>query len=275
MKSFLLSKEGENMYSFAAFVPHPPIIIPEIGQNNTQYCQNTIKAMKELSKRIEDKNIDTVIIISPHTALSPDEMTISHSKQAEGDFKQFDNEDIYLEKQIDVDIAENIFKLSKKAGIKSRLLSTGDKYFIDHGVSVPMYYLQESLPTSSKIVIIGYSMLSKKDHLLFGKAISETVNKSHDNIAVIASGDLSHRLFDPGAEFIGEKFDNLIVEGLKNNNIEDIYKIDNYLQEEAGECGYRSLLILLVSLKGTRYQPEILSYEAPFGVGYLIADFNL
>ena len=46
------------------------------------------------------------------------------------------------------------------------------------------------------------------------------------------------------------------------------------LIDEAGECGYRSILILLGIFHELNYRIEVLSYEGPFGVGYLVANFR-
>ena len=44
--------------------------------------------------------------------------------------------------------------------------------------------------------------------------------------------------------------------------------------EEAGECGLRSLYILLGSMEGNNMSGELLSYEGPFGVGYGVMKFK-
>lgn len=46
---------------------------------------------------------------------------------------------------------------------------------------------------------------------------------------------------------------------------------------EAGECGLRSFSFLLGILEESKinWKPEVLSYEGPFGVGYLVANFRL
>ena len=44
---------------------------------------------------------------------------------------------------------------------------------------------------------------------------------------------------------------------------------------EAGECGLKSIVILLGILDGINYKPRLLSYEGPFGVGYLVMQFEL
>ena len=51
--------------------------------------------------------------------------------------------------------------------------------------------------------------------------------------------------------------------------------MDKKLIFEAEECGLRSILILLGILNRMSYEPQLLSYEAPFGVGYLTLNFDL
>ena len=94
---------------------------------------------------------------------------------------------------------------------------------------------------------------------------------------MIASGDLSHRLksespagFDPTAYI----FDDEVVDALRSNAPERIVNIDPDLRRLAGECGYRSMLIALGATRKLPRACEVLSYEAPFGVGYLVAQLT-
>ncbi|MFH1401355.1 MAG: hypothetical protein ABIG40_00040, partial [Parcubacteria group bacterium] len=63
-------------------------------------------------------------------------------------------------------------------------------------------------------------------------------------------------------------------------DIEKIFKLDDDYPE-AGECGLRSFCFMLgileahSAISGRAWQVEILSYEGPFGVGYLAANFKL
>ena len=50
--------------------------------------------------------------------------------------------------------------------------------------------------------------------------------------------------------------------------------MDKCMIEEAGECGIRSLYILLGDMEGNSIQGELLSYEGPFGVGYGVMKFK-
>jgi len=128
------------------------------------------------------------------------------------------------------------------------------------------------------ILPIGYSLLDLKAHYSFGDFLKEIILDDDKKIAVIASGDLSHCVTkDAPAGYSprGKEFDEKLVELITNKNITGILKIDQGLIEEAGECGLRSIMILLGLLERINYTPEILSYEAPFGVGYLVANFKL
>ena len=52
---------------------------------------------------------------------------------------------------------------------------------------------------------------------------------------------------------------------------ERIVNIDQDLRRLAGECGYRSMLVSFGVADGLETACEVLNYEAPFGVGYLVA----
>lgn len=93
------------------------------------------------------------------------------------------------------------------------------------------------------------------------------------NIAVVASGDMSHRLIQgapAGYSPKGKEFDEKLIRLLEEKDIEGILNLDEEFFEEAGECGLRSFVILLGILDG-HFKFEKLNYEGPFGVGCLTA----
>lgn len=261
------------MLSFAAFSPHPPIIVPEVGGEDSKYCQATIDAMKRLADSVEDKDIDTVVFISPHTTLSPEHMIVSYNEKASGSFASFGHPEVSYQAKMDLELADDIIKISRKNGLKVRQLHQDEDFFLDHGVLVPLYFLSRELNSTVKVLVIGFSANSRSEHFSFGQSIADAIRSTDKNIAVVASGDLSHRNLEYGAEEVGQKFDKLIVKEVTDLNPSEILKLSPDLQEEAGECGYRSLLILLGILDDQKVSSKVLSYEAPFGVGYMVAEF--
>ena len=72
----------------------------------------------------------------------------------------------------------------------------------------------------------------------------------------------------------GAVFDQSLVESLRKMDVDRILNMDPQLLEEAGECGYRSVVIMLGVLDGYSVESRILSYEGPYGVGYCVASFD-
>ena len=69
-------------------------------------------------------------------------------------------------------------------------------------------------------------------------------------------------------------FDEQVVDALRSNDPQRIVNIDFNLRRLAGECGYRSMLVAIGASSELPLSCEVLSYEAPFGVGYLVAQLT-
>jgi aromatic ring-opening dioxygenase LigB subunit len=266
---------------FAAITPHPPIIIPEIGGKETKKVQKTIDAMEDLSKKLNQAEPDTIIIISPHGLIYNDRINVCGIEKLEGNFAQFNAPQIKMRYNNDLKLAFEIDKTANKESIETLLYDNGDGskiYELDHGIMVPMYWLTKHLDNLVKIIPIAYSYQDRLKHFAFGQVIASLTQKIKKRIAIIASGDLSHRLIPSapaGYSDRGEEFDENLVNLIKKNQVPEILELDEDFIEEAGECGFRSILILLGALEKLNYKPQILSYEGPFGVGYLVANFEI
>jgi len=270
------------MIKFAAICPHPPVIIPTIGRpSDFEKTAETIKTMKEIASIFAKKNIETIVIISPHGPVEYQQITLNTSPALLGNFEQFNDYETYLNFENDLDITSLLKQEGESQKISVRSI---EKSFLDHGALVPLYYLIKNHVSKNgkkpKVVPIAYSYPDPKINFDFGKIIFNALKSQKKNIAVIASGDLSHRLnFDAPAGYApeGAEFDKQLIQSLRSNNIKRILKINPALIERAGECGYLSVVMLLgiiasynqsKLLKKARF--KALSYEGPFGVGYLV-----
>ena len=258
---------------FAAIVPHPPILVPEIGKENLTKIEKTKTAMEQLEKDLYAAKPDVLIVISPHGEIDPGAFTINICDNYEINFEAFGNFSTRLNLKGDtVMMTMGKEKINQKTPVN--IISEAK---LDHGAGVPLYYLARHLP-NIVLVPISYSLLDSQSHLEFGKGLKEVISDSDKRVAVISSGDLSHCLTESApAPFnpAGKEFDEKIIELLKNGESQMIANLDHELIEKAAQCGYRSILILLGVLNNVSYQTEILSYEAPFGVGYLVANLKL
>jgi AmmeMemoRadiSam system protein B len=260
------------MIKFSCIAPHPPILIPNIGKENLELISKTNQSLKKLEEEFYQLNPDTIIVISPHGELAQDAFTINQASEFQADFTNFGDLSTKLEFKNDIALGYQLREyLETKAPV--RLINDTQ---LDHGTSVPLFYLTPHLK-DVKIIPIGYSLLPLEKHFELGQFLYEKLSQSNKNIGIIASGDLSHRLTPDapaGYSSRGKEFDDLLIKLLKKKDTQAILKLDKKLIEEAGECGLRSFVILLGILDSLNYKTEILSYEGPFGVGYLVANFK-
>lgn len=258
------------MLSFAAICPHPPLLIPEIGREDTYKVQNTIGAMNELAQELSQRQIDTILVVSPHGPVFMDFMSVNLAERLIGDFSDFGS-DIKMDLQNDTELARLIKDIADTNKLPLQTVSES----LDHGTMVPLYFLMEQQRTA-EICQISFSYLDYGKHFTFGEIIYEAIQSVDRKVALIASGDLSHRLTPQapaGYAPRGKDFDNLLIECLEKNDVASILNMDSTLIEDAGECGLRSIIILMGALSNMEYKFEKLSYEGPFGVGYLVGKF--
>jgi AmmeMemoRadiSam system protein A/AmmeMemoRadiSam system protein B len=254
---------------FAGIAPHPPIMVPEVGREAIADVRKSIDAMAALTDRVIRSGAETVILISPHAPLEPDAFVAYAGPQLHADFANFRAPTATVHAELD----EALLKGITRAGAEQKfevLRISGD---LDHGTAVPLYFLQRH-GWHGRVVALGYSFLSNEDHLRFGNYIRAAIDKVGRRVAFIASGDLSHRL-KPGApagyNAQAHLFDEEVVDAIRSNSTSRIVTIDQDLRRTAGECGYRSMLVAIGVAQGLEARCEVISYEAPFGVGYMVA----
>ncbi|HAA34592.1 MAG TPA: AMMECR1 domain-containing protein [Firmicutes bacterium] len=267
----------------AGISPHPPLIIPEVGGREIAEVRRTVESLKKLSAEIAAARPETVIIITPHGPMFRDAVAIQAEEELQGDFSAFRASDVRLTAKNDLELLQAVAEESKKERFELVLLKKrktsffSDETALDHGTTVPLYYLQEA-GSAGKIMVLTFAMLPYRALFRFGQVLQRAVDKTGRRVAVLASADLSHRLL-PGApagyDPRGKEFDEKLARHLRDYDVEEILSMDRELISRAGECGLRSIVILLGSLSGLKATPEVFSYEGPFGVGYLVAAFKV
>lgn len=256
---------------FSGIAPHPPLLVPEVGGNRIGQVVNTQRALREFSRRLVDTNPETVVLISPHSPLDPRVFTARSTAELTGDFRDFHARDVRLAFLNDLEMLDAIGLTAQTEGVELRKL--GRDYPLDHGALVPLYYLYEA-GWRGRVVVIGFTVQSNDEHLAFGRAINRAAEAINRRIALVASGDLSHRLIVGGPyeyEPTAHLFDEQIVDAIARGDSSGVINIDPDLRERAGECGYRSIVIALGCVGEKPPDYEVLSYEGPFGVGYMVA----
>ena len=147
-----------------------------------------------------------------------------------------------------------------------------------HGFEVPKYYLRQHLPDNLPTEEILVTNPSYHYYFDYGKTVGERARGEQQRYAIVASGDLSHVLKSDGPygfNAAGPVLDELIVKAVQRRDPQALLEINPDVLEDGAECGLRSILFLLGALDGMDATTEILSYEGPFGVGYMVATFEV
>ncbi len=255
---------------FAGIAPHPPIMVPEVGRDAIGEVRESIDAMATLTRRIVESGAETIVLISPHAPLEAVAFVAYDGPTLHGDFSMFRAPETNVEAQLDDELLTEITRAADQENLITLRIRGAD---LDHGTAVPLYFLQRNGWTG-KVVALGYSFLSNEEHLRFGNCIRQAIATMKRPVAFIASGDLSHRL-QPGAPAgynpDAHLFDKEVVDAIRSSQTIRIVNIDHHLRTLAGECGYRSMLVALGVAEDASPSCEVLSYQAPWGVGYMVA----
>lgn len=263
-------------------MPHPPIIVPEVGKGEEEKIKNTSIACNKISEEIEAIKPDTIILVTPHGPVFSDAIALATESTIAGNLLKFGAPEVEIKLDINLSLTEKIAEYAERdniltANIDSKLAeSYGFSYSLDHGGLIPLYFVNQKY-TNYKLVHITYGMLSNIELYRFGMGIKKAVEDTNTKAVFIASGDLSHKLSKDGPyEYSpdGKKFDQKLISLLKEGNILDIFNLDFDLIENAGECGLRSIYTMLGAMNGCSIKGEILSYEGTFGVGYGVMKFD-
>lgn len=253
----------------AVMVPHPPLIIPEVGLGQEKEIQSTIDAYHQAAAEIASWKPETVVVLSPHSIMYADYFHISPGKGAEGNFRQFRAPQVKIRVEYDTEFVSLLEQEAEAGDLPAGTLGERDR-FLDHGTMIPLWFLNHYY-RDYKVVRIGLSGLPFSRHYMLGQCIRKTAELLDRRIAVIGSGDLSHKLKADGPYGFskeGPEYDNRIMEVMGRGDFGQLFDFTEEFCEKAAECGHRSFVILAGTLDRTAVKTEKLSHEGPFGVGY-------
>ena len=259
----------------AYMVPHPPMIIPQIGRGTEKQIQETIDAYRNVAREIASLKPETIIISSPHSVMYSDYFHISPGKNAAGDFSNFRARDVRFQETYDEELVTRICSLSDAEDFPAGTLGERDRT-LDHGTMIPLYFIRQFY-SDFQLVRLGLSGLPLVDHYAFGRIIQKAVEDLDRRVVFVASGDLSHKLqsYGPyGYAKEGPQYDARVMDVCSRAAFGELLDFDESFCEKAAECGHRSFVIMAGALDGRAVEAMQLSHQDVTGVGYGICSFH-
>lgn len=258
----------------AFVVPHPAVIVPEIGKGQEKKVQKTVDAYQVVAHTIGELKPETIVLISPHQVMYGNYFHISPGETARGNFEKFGAGQIRIEIAYDEEFVKELCELAEEEKLSAGTQGETDRQ-LDHGTMVPLYYVNH-VYQNYRLVRIGLSGLSLMKHYELGQCIREVSERLGRDTVVIASGDLSHKLKAEGPysyQKEGPEYDRRVMHALGKGDFGELLDFPEELCNKAGECGHRALIMMAGTLDKTEVIARRLSYEGPFGIGYGVCEY--
>ena len=260
----------ENGIIFAVLMPHAPILVPEVGRRETGTAIASVRAMRIVAERLECRRPAIVVVISPHSPRKPHAFGIWAGNRLLGSFSQFGAPQASVTLPNALRLVKSLEGQAGRLGLPMWEISA---ISLDHGALVPLWYLvQAGWRGPTAVVSLNYPGEGQLSD--FGAALRAATAELRQPVAIVASGDMSHRLTinaPAGYEPCAKEFDQTLIRFLRAGAYHELEHIDAALQERAAEDAVDSTTVALAAVNWRSTGHEVLSYEGPFGVGYGVA----
>src|SRR5258705_2998512 len=254
----------------AVLMAHAPILVPGVGGARSSAAAASCRAMSAAAKFLANCRPDTVVLISPHSPRQPQAFGLWADDPLQGSFAQFNAPQVEVSLPLDSQLTRAIAAEMDTRGLETWTIR---HHSLDHGALVPLWFLAEA-GWAGPTAILGLNYHGDDGLATLGKAIAAAAQTLSGRVAVVASGDMSHRLtanapcgFHPRAHQFDESFIQLIRAG----DFQKLADLAPELRELAAEDAVDSTWIAVSAVNWQSTGHEALSYEGPFGVGYGVA----
>lgn len=249
---------------------HAPIVIPTIAGERAAACRGTTTAMGQVAERLLATRPDLVVLVDPHAPRRRGAFGLQHGRTLAGDFGRFGCPEVAVSAAGSPRAALEVERQATKAGLRLFSLPEGA---LDHGAMVPLWFLRRA-GLACPVLLMSLPYPGDQGHERMGRALAATGHALGERWALLASGDMSHRLlpdapagYDPRAR----AFDSAFVENVRTGDLAGACRPDGELQALAAEDVVDSCRVVASASGFDSQGCEVLHYEGPFGVGYLEA----
>ncbi len=158
---------------------------------------DAIEAERELGRRAKQRDADTFLVFDTHW-LANIGIHVNARERHQGLYTSHEIPHLLHDLDYDYvgnpDLAVSIVRESEKVGLPSHA-HISDGLGLDYGTILPMRYM--NVDRSIKVVSVAAPLAASiAENKRFGEAVREAIEKSDSRVAVLASGSLSHRLWD-------------------------------------------------------------------------------
>ena len=225
-------------------------------------------AMQQLGRELVQQAPETVLVLSPHATVSRHSLPLHVCKRYQGSFRRFG-------------VAQPTWSFNAAAELLTLLqavpgVMTVPQSSLDHGALVPLAFMAEA-GFKGSLALLGLPYMPAQTVFQYGQAVSRVLSAYPGRVAAVISGDLSHALTPDapsGYSPYGKQFDETFVDAMQRWDVPALLQFDSELSERGAQDALGSAQFLAGLLADQpAVKAQMLSYEGPFGVGYLVESF--
>ena len=265
--------------TFSGLPPHPPIVVPAVGRDRGEACRRTTDACRSLAAELVASRPERVILVSPHSPRQVGAFGWWGGARLRGDLGRFGARESGVDLPVDHEYLVALRANTSQLGLRTWSIRERD---LDHGAVVPLWFLCEAGwrgPTT--VLSLPWPEEDEgrcdRELTLFGRAVADSAEQLAGAYSLVASGDMTHRgsRDAPGGYHPrGVEFDALFEELVGRGALDELGDIPVDLREHAAEDVVSSSVLVAAAHGFSPREHRVVSYERPFGVGYLVAVFH-
>ncbi len=250
-------------------LPHAPILVPVVAGQRIGECRASVDAMGAAARRVVAEQPEAVVLVSPHAPRGEGAFGVTTGRVS-GSLARFGAPQVVVRLPGDAPLTAALRDRAVAAGFAMTDLAAGQ---LDHGSVVPLWHLAEA-GWAGPTVVVGLAAEDNSRIGELGECVAVAAERLGRRVAVVASGDMSHRLqpgapcgYDPRAA----EFDAAFIAQLRQGATRELEAAVAPKQECAAEDVVEATLFALGAAGWRADGRDVLSYEGPFGVGYGVA----
>lgn len=253
---------------YAGVVPHAPLLVEAVAKEHAPLLATTRRTMTEMAAELYARQPDVIVIITPHGPIVTGTVTAHVAEQLVGRLIDFGDVATTVTAVGAGAVAHQLKTRAEEAGIPFSLQTFSD---LDYGSTVPLVFLLDRLATTP-VLPLAVGLSDPAEMIRYGETLYDAAQSDRRRWALFASGDFSRRAkAQPGLRRRPTAEERRIASALTAVDPTDL----RLLTPDRQTCGYAPVITLLAAIQKLHPRGAIRSFEAPFGVGQLIAGFTL
>lgn len=264
-------------------MPHGAETIPQLAEHKQKVFSKTRQSMESIAETMKEQRVDTVIIATPHNLRLKRNIGVVTTEFTEGALRT-ENASVKIRLRCDRVLAQAILEKAEEAGIPVVGVNYGTNEGesscmpMDWGTLIPLWFLKSHNEKLQVVIVTPSREIPLQNLVKFGTLIALVAKKRAGKVAFVASADQAHAHKKSGPYGYhpdSARFDQLVVDMVRQNRLEDVLKLDGQLVENAKPDSIWQMAILAGVMKKVAMQATLLSYQAPTYFGMLCAAYNL